>query len=161
MPTNVAIQLAKDITAAGGTVTTFDPSNGRTDRLEEISHIISATSDFPDYHRALDLFIHVVKPSWVDACLKISKVKNPRTYSPDPVLFMSEIVICCANIPEGDKEAIEGGVIAMGGQYSPTLSKLATHLIALDINDPMCQLAIRKKLRLTIVLPHWLVLSTT
>lgn len=88
-------------------------------------------------------------------CLKTGKVKNPRTFSPDPALFMSEVVICCGNIPEGDKEAIEGAVIAMGGQYTSALSKLVTHLIVLDVDDPRAQLAMSKKLNTAILLPHW------
>jgi hypothetical protein len=101
--------------------------------------------------------IHVVKPSWVTASLSIHKMKNPRTYSPDPALFMSDVVICCGDIPTGDKEAIEGGVVAMGGQNAPSLSKQVTHLIALDLSDERCQLAISKRLQLVIVLPHWYV----
>lgn len=116
---------------------------------------MSATSDFPDYHGALDRYIHVVKPSWVGACLKTMKVKNPRTYSPDPALFMSDVVICCGDIPEGDKEAIEGGVLAMGGQYAPVLSKMVTHLIALGEDDSRYKLATQKRLKIQTVLPHW------
>jgi hypothetical protein len=132
---------------------------GRIDRLEEITHIISETSDFPDYYRALDLMIHVVRPAWVSASLSLSKMKNPRTYSPDPALFMNDVVICCGDIPSGDKEAIEGGVMATGGQIAPGLSKQVTHLIALDLADERCQLAISKRLQLMIVLPHWYVLN--
>lgn len=99
--------------------------------------------------------IHTVKPAWIEASRKIGKAKNPRTYSPDPALFMSEVIICCGDIPTGDKEAIEGGVLAMGGQIAPALSKQVTHLIALDIADPRCQLAVSKRLQLKIVLPHW------
>jgi hypothetical protein len=116
---------------------------------------VSETADFPDYYRALDLMIHVVKPTWVDASLQAMKTKNPRTYSPDPALFMNDVVICCGDIPSGDKEAIEGGVLAMGGQITPSLSKQVTHLIALDLSDQRCQLAISKRLQLVIVLPHW------
>ncbi|KAF2264506.1 hypothetical protein CC78DRAFT_580288 [Lojkania enalia] len=148
-------QLSEDISTNGGTIMPFDALNGRIEHLTKITHIISATSDFPDYHRALDLFIHVVKPAWVDACLKVGKAKNPRAYSPDPALFMSEVVLCCADIPEGDREAIEGGVIALGGQYTQGLSKMVTHLVALDMNNDRCQLAKSKKLRCAIVLPHW------
>ncbi|PSN72777.1 BRCT domain-containing protein [Corynespora cassiicola Philippines] len=147
--------LTEDLTAAGGIIIPFDTSSGHIDKLEEIKYIISSTTDFPDYHQSLDLMIHVVKPAWVDASLHINKLKNPRSYSPDPQLFMSEVVICCGNIPQGDKEAIEGGVIAMGGQCSASLSKQVTHLIALTIDDPRCQLAIAKKLQILIVLPHW------
>lgn len=101
--------------------------------------------------------IHVVKPAWVTASLNANKAKNPRTYSPDPALFMSDVVICCGDIPTGDKEAIEGGVLAMGGQIAPGLSKQVTHLIALDLSEERCQLAISKRLQLMIVLPHWYV----
>jgi hypothetical protein len=99
--------------------------------------------------------IHVVKPTWIDASLQSNKAKNPRTYSPDPALFMNEVVVCCGDIPSGDKEAIEGGVLALGGQCAPSLSKLVTHLVALDVSEPRCQLAISKRLQLSIVLPHW------
>lgn len=98
---------------------------------------------------------HVVKPIWVDQSLKGNKTKNPRTYSPDPALFMSDVIICCGNLPSGDKEAIQGGVLAMGGQFTEQLSKTVTHLISLDLDDHRCQLAISKRLNLTIVLPHW------
>ncbi|KAH4016316.1 hypothetical protein HBH82_201290 [Parastagonospora nodorum] len=148
-------KLREEIAGERGTIIPFDPSVGRIDRLEEITYIVSETSDFPDYYRALDLMIHVVKPTWVAASLKTGKMKNPRTYSPDPALFMNDVVICCGDIPTGDKEAIEGGVLAMGGQIAPALSKLVTHLIALDLSEERCQLAISKRLQCLIVLPHW------
>jgi hypothetical protein len=147
--------LREQIAAERGTIIPYDPSVGRVSRLEEISHIVSETSDFPDYYRALDLMIHVVRPAWVAASRSVNKLKNPRTYSPDPALFMNEVVICCGDIPSGDKEAIEGGVMAMGGQIAPSLSKQVTHLIALDLSEERCQLAISKRLQLMIVLPHW------
>ncbi len=147
--------MRNDISAADGTIIPFDASKGRIDRLDEINYIVSTTSDFPDYYRALDLMIHVVKPAWVEQSLKGNKTKNPRTYSPDPALFMNDVIICCGNLPSGDKEAIQGGVLAMGGQFTEQLSKTVTHLISLDLNDQRCQLAISKRLNLTIVLPHW------
>lgn len=116
---------------------------------------MAVTTDFPDYYKALDLMIHVVKPTWVEDGARSGKTKNPRQWSPDPALFMSDVVVCCAGIPEGDQEAIQGGVLAMGGQYNPVLSKLVTHLIALDMEDPRCKLAVDKRLNLRIVLPHW------
>lgn len=83
---------------------------------------------------------------------------NPRSYSPDPCLFMSDVIVTCAeDIPEGDKEAIIGGVVAMGAQYSGAVTKLVTHLIALGLDDPKCDLVRAKNLRCKIVLPHWLV----
>lgn len=151
----ISAQLTDDITTNGGAVLPFDSSAGRIDRIEEVTYIISATSDFPDYYRALDLMIHVVKPAWVDGCLKTNKIKNPRAYSPDPALFMSDVVVCCGDIPPGDQDAIAGGVFATGGQFTATLSKLTTHLIALNMDDERCQLAVNKRLRCQIVLPHW------
>ncbi|EMD91559.1 hypothetical protein COCC4DRAFT_57416 [Bipolaris maydis ATCC 48331] len=148
-------EIEHAITGAQGTIVPFEAPKGRIDKLQEINYIVSETADFPDYYRALDLMIHVIRPAWVDASLQAMKTKNPRTYSPDPALFMNDVVICCGDIPSGDKEAIEGGVLAMGGQIAPSLSKWVTHLIALDISEPRCQLAISKRLQLTIVLPHW------
>ena len=99
--------MKDDITAAGGIVISFDAARGKIDNLKELSYIIAATSDFPDYHKAMESFLPVVKPSWVAACINIEKVKNPRQYSPDPALFMSDVVVCCGQcMPSGDKEAI-------------------------------------------------------
>ena len=96
-----------------------------------------------------------MKPTWIDDCLKNGKLKNTRIYSPDPALFMNDVVICCGAIPEGDKEAIAGGVLATGGQYTPALSKTVTHIVALTMEDPRCQLAVQKRLHCLFVLPHW------
>ena len=149
-------QVTESIKSLGGNLKPFDIDVGRIQGLEEIDYVVAATNDFPDYYRALDLMIHVVKPGWVDDCMKAHKVKNPRTYSPDPALFMHDVVVCCADgIPEGDKEAICGGVLAMGGQYGTQLSKLTTHLIALTMDDERCDVAVKKRLKVKIVLPHW------
>jgi hypothetical protein len=83
------------------------------------------------------------------------KQSNPRQFSPDHNLIMSDVIVCCAEIPEGDKEAIAGGCLAMGGLYADNLSKLTTHLIALTVDDERCQRAVIKNLRCKIVLPHW------
>jgi len=57
---------------------------------------------------------------------------------------MSDVTICCADIPEGDKEAIIGGVIAMGGQHSSALSKMVTHLVALTLDNDKCEVAVNR-----------------
>ena len=103
----------------------------------------------------MDQYIHVVKPSWVKHSIDKGKQSNPRQYSPDPRLFFSDVVISCGEIPEGDKEAIAGGVIATGGQHIATLSKAVTHIVALSMDDPRCQLAASKRLHCLYVLPHW------
>jgi hypothetical protein len=123
--------------------------------MKGLTHVLSTTSDFPDYQGALDTFIHVVKPSYVQQCIEKGKQMNPRQFSPDHNLILNDIVIACANIPEGDKEAIAGGVLAMGGMYSGQLTKLVTHLIALSDEDERCVLAKKKGLKCKILLPHW------
>lgn len=119
------------------------------------THIISSTSDFPEYTAALDSFVHVVKPSWVDICIAKQRVTNPRQYSPDPALFLSDVVVTCADIPPGDQEAIIGGIIAMGGQYSAPLTRLVTHVVALTMDSQKCQTVQELGLKTKIVLPHW------
>ncbi|KIV98694.1 uncharacterized protein PV09_09522 [Verruconis gallopava] len=139
----------------GAQLIPFNASTNTVEPLNEITHIIAATSDFPQYDDALDRYIHVVKPSWIKHSLDKGKQSNPRQFSPDPKLIMSDVVMCCADIPEGDKEAIAGGCLAMGGLFSENLSKLTTHLIALSIDDERCQRAVLKNLSCKIVLPHW------
>ncbi|KAF2637016.1 hypothetical protein P280DRAFT_472531 [Massarina eburnea CBS 473.64] len=148
-------ELTHNIESSGGTVFPFDASAGRLKNLQEILYIVTATTDFPDYYRALDLMINVVKPTFIDACLDSGKLKNPRSYNPDSALFMSEVVVCCGDIPEGDQDAIAGGVIAMGGQCSTGLSKTTTHLVALSMDEKRCVIVKQKKLNVRIVLPHW------
>lgn len=102
-----------------------------------------------------------MKPSWVEACIQKNKVSNPRQFSPDPCLFLSDVTVTCADIPEGDKEAIIGGVLAMGGQYSAPLTKMVTHVVALTLDNEKCEVALKKRLRCKIVLPHWYVTESS
>lgn len=123
--------------------------------LSEITHVISTTSDFPDYEATCDASIPVIKPGWVKQCIHKRKITNPRQYSPDPKLFLSDVVVCCADLPEGDKDAIIGGVIAMGGLHSARVTSMVTHLVALTMDAEKCQIITSKKLDIKIVLPHW------
>ena len=148
-------QVQKDLEDNGATHIPFDNTTNTIEPLKEVTHVIAATSDFPQYEDAMDHFIHVVKPSWVKHSLDKRKQSNPRQYSPDPRLFFSDVVLSCGEIPEGDKEAIAGGCLAMGGLYAENLSKLTTHLIALSVDDERAKKAVMKNLRLKIVLPHW------
>ncbi|KAL9029062.1 MAG: hypothetical protein Q9196_002644 [Gyalolechia fulgens] len=123
--------------------------------LDEVSHIISATSDFPEYDAATDALKSVVKPEWVTASVAKGRLANPRSYSPDPRLYFSGLVLCCADIPEGDKDAIMGGVLATGGLYSSSVTKMVTHIVALTMDHEKCQMVLKKDLKCKIVLPHW------
>ena len=134
-----------------------DVEEGRITDLEGLTHIISTTADFSDYYAATAAFIPVVKPSWVTTSVKKQKLCNTRQHSPDPRMFMSGVTVLCADIPEGDKEAIFGGVAAMGGQPSGSMSRMVTHIVALSMDHAACELVRQKKLPCKIVLPHWFV----
>ena len=123
--------------------------------LQDITHIISSTIDFPDYEAASDGLKSVVKPDWVTASIAKGRLANPRQYSPDPRLFFSGLVVCCADLPSGDSDAIIGGVLAMGGLYSSPVSKMVTHIVTLTLDSDRCKTAISKNVKCKYVLPHW------
>lgn len=80
---------------------------------------------------------------------------QPRQHSPDPVLFFSDVVITCADLPSGDKDAITAGVMAMGGMYSNPMTKLVTHVVSLSEQHEKVQIVRNKNLDCKVVLPHW------
>jgi hypothetical protein len=137
----------------GGTISELKAD--RSIKLDEVTHIVSSTSDFPQYGLACDHMIPVVTPTWITASLVRNRQAPIRPYSPDPRLIFSSIIISCAGLPEGDKDAIIGAVVAMGGQESSNLTKQVTHVIALSEDNPKCQQVREKGLKCKIVLPHW------
>ena len=102
--------------------------NGTIPALEHLSHIISTHIDFPQYTSALSLGKDVIRPMWVHVSVKKEKMTNARPYSPDPSQYFQDVVLTSATLPEGDKEAIMAGVLALGGQFSNPLTKLCTHI---------------------------------
>ena len=123
--------------------------------LDGVTHIIAATPEFEFYDDAAEQMIPVVKPSWVKISLQKDRLANPVSHSPDPRLFFSGLVVYIVGLPEGDKDAIIGGVVAMGGLYSAAVSRLVTHIVTLSTAHQACQLAIAKRLDCKLVLPHW------
>ena len=123
--------------------------------MEEVTHLITTTSDFPDYETAVGALKAVVKPQWVAASLSKGRLASIREYDPDPRHFFSGLVVTCADLPVGDSEAINGGVLAMGGLYSSSLTKMVTHIVALNTDSEKCQMALEKGLKCKLVLPHW------
>lgn len=71
------------------------------------------------------------------------------------------MVVTCGDIPEGDKDAIVGGVLAKGGLYNSRMTHMVTHLVDLTTDSDKARLAIAKKLNARIVLPHWYVRRPT
>lgn len=136
---------------------TFEPrrDDGSINNIAGHSHIITCDVDFPEYNRALDYNIHVVRPSWVYTSYEKSKQTQPRQHSPDPSMFFREAIVSCADLPEGDKDAIIAGTLALGGLYSAPLTKLVTHVVAMDMHNDKCRTVKGKALSCKIVLPHW------
>ncbi|KAL8727923.1 MAG: hypothetical protein Q9181_005524 [Wetmoreana brouardii] len=150
----LTFELVQKLVNNGAEDHTQPTSTGRIP-LQEITHIISATSDFPAYDAATDALKSVVKPEWVTNSFSKGRLANPRSYSPDPRHFFSGLVLSCADIPEGDKDAIIGGVLATGGLYSSSITKMVTHLVALTMDHEKCQAVLKRDLKCKIVLPHW------
>ncbi|KAK2879381.1 hypothetical protein FQN49_000924 [Arthroderma sp. PD_2] len=151
------IKLAEELSSAlqehGGEVVIHQPQTALPP-INEFSHVVSATIDFPGHDAACDALIPVVKPQWVQISISKHKLANPRQYNPDPRLFMNDVIVTCEDIPEGDKEAIIGGVLAMGGLYTSRITSSTTHLVTLTMTDK-CAAAKKRGLPTKIVLPHW------
>jgi hypothetical protein len=149
-----APQLKKKL-EANGAVEHHPSSSNANISLKGVTHIISSTIDFEGFEKAEDAFIPVVTPEWVEASMDKNKLANPRSHSPDPRLYFSGLIIYIADLPEGDKDAIIGGVVAMGGIYSSNMTKTVTHIVALTMGSPACQAVVSRRLPCKIVLPHW------
>ncbi|KAJ9638723.1 regulator of Ty1 Transposition [Knufia peltigerae] len=149
-----AQELAGELRLHDGEVIFDDYPENNLD-LNGVTHVVSATYDFPDYHACVEAFIPVVRPTWVTHSLAKNKLLNPRQYNPDPRYFMSDVVACVADLPEGDADAIAGGILAMGGLFSLRLTNQVTHVIALTVESDVCHRVIDGQLRIKVVLPHW------
>ncbi|RKF80667.1 putative brct domain-containing protein [Golovinomyces cichoracearum] len=151
LPKSRGLDLKKDLELQGAKVENL----GSKIEVQNLTHIISETIDFPEYASARQHMIPVVIPDWIAHSLMRNKEAGIRPYTPDPALIFSSVNISCADIPTGDKDAIIGAVLAMGGVETNSLTKLTTHICALTIDHPKCQHAIVKKLNCKIILPHW------
>lgn len=102
------------------------------------------------------MMLPVVKSSWILASLSRNKPAQLRPFSPDPKLFFSDVVLSVADdVPPTDKESIIGAAMAMGGVDSENITKLVTHVCALDMNNDKCRIVQARNLKCKIVLPHW------
>ncbi|KAK6391056.1 hypothetical protein LTR65_004813 [Meristemomyces frigidus] len=148
-------RIIRELEAQGGKYIPLRTTDQQIANLGDVTHIISTHIDFPQYNSAVGIGKHVVKPSWAHQCVSKGKLTGARQHSPDPSQYFQDVVLSVAGLPEGDKDAIIAGVMALGGQYSSPLSKLVTHIVAVDGEHEKCALALQKKLNCKIVLPHW------
>ncbi|KAJ5596666.1 hypothetical protein N7450_003124 [Penicillium hetheringtonii] len=153
-PLEAAEQLAAVIEENGGEPSIHESSPEQTE-LIECTHIVSSTINFQSYDYFSNALIPIIKPAWVHTSLSKRKLANPRQHSPDPRLFLNDVVVTCGDIPEGDKDAIIGGVLAKGGLYSSRLSATVTHLVDLTADSDKARVIKAKAMRVKIVLPHW------
>ncbi|KAI1454449.1 BRCT domain-containing protein [Annulohypoxylon moriforme] len=123
--------------------------------VEGLTHIIANSIDFEDYTEATARMIPVVKSKWISASLAKGKQAQIRPFTPDPRMIFSDVILSCADIPPTDKETIIGATMALGGMDSDNVTKMTTHICALSLDHPKCQLAREKNLKCKIVLPHW------
>lgn len=123
--------------------------------LGQITHIVAANVDFPQYDEAMDLMVNVVTPEWVSLSLLKGRQAQIRPFTPDPRLIFSGVNMTTADIPTSDKDAIIGAVLAMGGQESSALTKTTTHIVALTMNHEKVVQAQEKRVKCQVVLPHW------
>ncbi|EME88982.1 uncharacterized protein MYCFIDRAFT_213487 [Pseudocercospora fijiensis CIRAD86] len=148
-------ELSTAITTSGGRHVPLREHDQSIDDIDHVTHIISTHVDFPQYSQCLDRGIYVVKPSWVLTSVHKKKQTSPRQHSPDPSQYFQDVVVTCGDLPEGDKEAIAAGVIALGGVHSSGLTKIVTHLVTNTLNHQKCQVVEQKGLDVKLVLPHW------
>ncbi|OTB09609.1 hypothetical protein M426DRAFT_18242 [Hypoxylon sp. CI-4A] len=137
----------------GGEV--LDSKRDGTLPLLDVTHIIANTIDFPQYTEATAMMLPVVNRNWISASVMKKRQAQIRPFTPDPRMIFSDVVLSCADIPSNDKEAITGATMALGGMESENLTKLTTHICALSMDDEKCKIAVAKKLKCKIVLPHW------
>jgi hypothetical protein len=71
-------------------------------------------------------------------------------------MLFSDIVLSVADdVPPTDKESIIGCCMALGAQDSENITKLVTHVCAMDMENEKCRIVQQKNLKCKIVLPHW------
>ncbi|CDR39401.1 CYFA0S03e02894g1_1 [Cyberlindnera fabianii] len=137
---------------------------GATDRISKqdfgsngFTQIVSNTVLFDFYNDSQDALIPVTTTQYVYDCAEKQKGLHTRPYSPDPKHVLKDVHICIGNLPESDKQAIYGGVRALGGAYSETLSAFITHVISTDPNED-CVVAVQsvRGFNIKAVHPQWI-----
>ncbi|OLL24568.1 BRCT-containing protein 1 [Neolecta irregularis DAH-3] len=124
--------------------------------LDQCTHIISSHVDFLDFEEAVGRSIFVVTPEWVKISSKKKTIQAATMYSADPKMIFSGLTVSCSEIPPGDRDAIYGGICALGGQFCDNLTRSVTYIFALNDKSEKCQQAMsRANLNIKIVLPHW------
>lgn len=124
---------------------------------KEFTHILSNNINFELYSFAQENMIPVSTSDFIYKTVELQRQPPIRPFSPDPKHVLKDIHVCVGGLPLSDKEAIFGGVRALGGCFSDTLNKFVTHLISTD-SDEDCCIAVNsiEDCKIKIVLPNWI-----
>jgi hypothetical protein len=121
------------------------------------THIISNSVMFELYSFAQEKLIPVATAEFIYATVEKGKQQPIRPYSPDPKHVLKEVHVCCGGLPVSDKEAIYGGVRALGGTFSETLNKYVTHVISMNPDeDIVIAVESLKQFKIKPVIPLWI-----
>lgn len=123
----------------------------------QYTHIISNNVYFDLYQFTQENMIPVITSEFIHKTVELQRQPPIRPFSPDPRHVLKGIHVCVGGLPVSDKEAIYGGVRALGGTFSETLNKFVTHLISTDSNEDCC-IAVNSidGCEIKIVLPNWI-----
>lgn len=121
------------------------------------THIISNSVLFDFYSIAQEKLIPVASTKLIYATVEKGKQQPIRPYSPDPKHVLKDVHICCGSLPVADKEAIFGGVWALGGTFSEMLNKYVTHVISVNPDeDVVIAVESLKQFQIKAVVPLWI-----
>lgn len=124
---------------------------------KEFTHIISNNVNFDLYPFTQENMIPVITAEFIPRTIELQRQPPIRPFSPDPKHVLKDIHVCVGGLSVSDKEAIYGGVRALGGSFSETLNRFVTHLISND-SDEDCCIAVNsiEDCKIKIVLPNWI-----
>ncbi|KAH3679930.1 hypothetical protein WICMUC_000673 [Wickerhamomyces mucosus] len=121
------------------------------------THVVSNTANFKLYRFTQEKLIPVVTADFIHKINEWKRQPSIRPFSPNPEHVLKDITVCVGGLPDSDKEAICGGVRALGGSFSETLNKFVTHLISVDLDEDCC--IVVKSIddpKIQIVVPNWI-----
>ncbi|KAI8812066.1 hypothetical protein BJ742DRAFT_79594 [Cladochytrium replicatum] len=123
--------------------------------LKKATHIITDDLDFPEFGPAVSLKLAIVKPSWVEAAVKLQSMPQVELHSADPAKFMSGVVVASdPGIPAYDIECMFGGVEAVGGGWRLDLVREVTHFVTLSDKTKYAERA--AAMDILLIMPQWL-----
>lgn len=152
-------RLEKLIEDNGGEIVAWDE---RTD--VDVSPKLIVVSNSPDYERSEEMkrfMVPTVNESWIHVCIEEQKLVPMRPYSPDPRNFLRDVIACFSGLSEGDMDVFKAGIRANGGDFSDLVTRYTTHVIAIDLKTPECQLVLQSRqnnpeVKIKLVKPEWL-----